>query len=306
MSRDAPHDVIRAAYRAMAARYHPDRNPGDAEAEAALKRINQAFHEIGDPTRRRLYDAKLRSGDDGTGPPGFPPQEAPQWTRTGSSTAREAAFWRDALGSVRSTSAPPGGGWRLRTVLPAVAVLVALVGAGVVLFFREQAPPLAPATDAPPSSSAQQVWVNERDFRVAFPAAPQPPEQSTVQTRWGPTQVTRIALHLPPADATLGVARMDSPTASVLTEQGTLDEVLATAGAEVRVVADERVTMGHCTGRSIEAVVNKTRSARLLLCVRGSHSYVASAWLPAGAAPDVVAEARSFLGTFEIAAPGSP
>jgi hypothetical protein len=148
--------------------------------------------------------------------------------------------------------------------------------------------------------------VDERDFRIAFPAAPQAAQQSTEKTRWGPTHLTRIVLHLPANGATLGVARMDSPTASVLTEQGTLDEVLAAAGDEVRVVTDDRVTMGHCTGRSIEAVVNKTRSARLLVCVRGSHSYVASAWLPEGAAPDLVADARTFLGTFEVGAPESP
>jgi molecular chaperone DnaJ len=40
---DAPEEVVRAAYRALAAKYHPDRNPGDGDAELRLKRLNAAF-----------------------------------------------------------------------------------------------------------------------------------------------------------------------------------------------------------------------------------------------------------------------
>jgi curved DNA-binding protein CbpA len=52
---DAPDEVVRAAYRALVAKYHPDRNPGDRDAELKLKRLNAAFHVLGKPkpTRRR-------------------------------------------------------------------------------------------------------------------------------------------------------------------------------------------------------------------------------------------------------------
>jgi hypothetical protein len=56
VSPDAPHEVIRAAYRALAAKYHPDRNPGDPDADSKLKRLNAAFQVLGDPDQRKQYD----------------------------------------------------------------------------------------------------------------------------------------------------------------------------------------------------------------------------------------------------------
>jgi hypothetical protein len=53
---DAPEEVIRAAYKALAAKHHPDRNPGNADAELRLKRVNAAFNVIGNPEKRKQYD----------------------------------------------------------------------------------------------------------------------------------------------------------------------------------------------------------------------------------------------------------
>lgn len=53
---DAPEEVIRAAYRALAGKYHPDRNTGDSDAESKLKRLNAAFQVLGDPAKRKEYD----------------------------------------------------------------------------------------------------------------------------------------------------------------------------------------------------------------------------------------------------------
>jgi curved DNA-binding protein CbpA len=58
---DAPEEVIRAAYRALAAKYHPDRNPEDSDAELKLKRLNAAFQVLGDPAKRKQYDELARS-----------------------------------------------------------------------------------------------------------------------------------------------------------------------------------------------------------------------------------------------------
>ena len=53
--------VIRAAYRALSQRYHPDKNPDDPDAEAVLKRLNEAYAILSDPAKRRAYDAHRRA-----------------------------------------------------------------------------------------------------------------------------------------------------------------------------------------------------------------------------------------------------
>ena len=60
--RDASDGDIKKAYRKLAFEYHPDRNPGDAEAEAKIREINAAYEVIGDVEARRSYD-RLRFGE---------------------------------------------------------------------------------------------------------------------------------------------------------------------------------------------------------------------------------------------------
>jgi hypothetical protein len=62
---DAPDEVVQAAYRALAAKYHPDKNPSDVDAALKLQRINAAFRVLGDPEKRRQYDDLTRGPDDG-------------------------------------------------------------------------------------------------------------------------------------------------------------------------------------------------------------------------------------------------
>src|SRR5689334_3276427 len=54
--RTASEDDIRKAYRKLAAKYHPDKHPGDKKNEARFKAINRAFHALTDPAKRQLYD----------------------------------------------------------------------------------------------------------------------------------------------------------------------------------------------------------------------------------------------------------
>lgn len=56
MSRSASDEEIKKAYRRLAKQYHPDRNPGDNEAEEKFKRINEAYDVLSDPQRRSNYD----------------------------------------------------------------------------------------------------------------------------------------------------------------------------------------------------------------------------------------------------------
>jgi molecular chaperone DnaJ len=56
VSRDADGNTLKSAYRKMAMKYHPDRNPGDATCEAKFKAINEAYDCLKDPQKRAAYD----------------------------------------------------------------------------------------------------------------------------------------------------------------------------------------------------------------------------------------------------------
>jgi curved DNA-binding protein CbpA len=51
--------VIKAAFKRMAMRYHPDKNPGNREAEEMFKTINEAYHTLTDPVKRSRYDSRF-------------------------------------------------------------------------------------------------------------------------------------------------------------------------------------------------------------------------------------------------------
>lgn len=61
---------IKKAYRSLAFKYHPDKNPNDSTAETKFKEANEANHILSDDQRRQQYDAELAGG--GNGFPGFP------------------------------------------------------------------------------------------------------------------------------------------------------------------------------------------------------------------------------------------
>ena len=56
VQKNATGDEIKKAYRNLAFKYHPDRNPGDKEAEEKFKKINTAYDTLGDESKRRNYD----------------------------------------------------------------------------------------------------------------------------------------------------------------------------------------------------------------------------------------------------------
>ena len=60
--RNASHDDIRKAFRKLARRYHPDKNPGDLVSEEKFKEANEAHATLSEPTRRKQYDEMLRLG----------------------------------------------------------------------------------------------------------------------------------------------------------------------------------------------------------------------------------------------------
>ena len=60
LSADASAEDIKKAYRNLALKYHPDRNPHDREGEERLKEINEAYQILGDEEKRRRYDIQYR------------------------------------------------------------------------------------------------------------------------------------------------------------------------------------------------------------------------------------------------------
>lgn len=74
VSRTVSSDELKKAYRKLAMKYHPDRNPGDEAAEAKFKEINQAYDVLKDEQKRAAYDRFGHSAFEnggGGGPGGF-------------------------------------------------------------------------------------------------------------------------------------------------------------------------------------------------------------------------------------------
>jgi hypothetical protein len=61
VSRHAPQEVIRAAYKALSQKYHPDKNPGDERAARIMAIVNTAYNILSDPVRRKEHDDWIAS-----------------------------------------------------------------------------------------------------------------------------------------------------------------------------------------------------------------------------------------------------
>lgn len=70
VAKGASQDEIKKAFRKLARKYHPDKNPGDKAAEEKFKEVNQAYETLSDPEKRKQYDELSRLGAFGTGPGG--------------------------------------------------------------------------------------------------------------------------------------------------------------------------------------------------------------------------------------------
>lgn len=71
VERDASNEDIKKAYRKLAMQFHPDRNPGNSQAEHKFKEVNQAYEILKDSQKRAAYDRFGHAAFEGGGDGGF-------------------------------------------------------------------------------------------------------------------------------------------------------------------------------------------------------------------------------------------
>ena len=71
VSRDVDQKELKKAYRKLAMKYHPDRNPDDKDADAKFKEATEAYEVLGDAQKRQAYDQFGHAGVDGQAGGGF-------------------------------------------------------------------------------------------------------------------------------------------------------------------------------------------------------------------------------------------
>jgi hypothetical protein len=168
ITRDAPQEVVRAAYRALTLKYHPDRHGADPGATEMMALLNSAYETLSDPLKRREYDEWIEMA-----------KARPRRDRAERRTNR--ADWIGAPGA-----SDPGVSrlWRFRHywvfyVLALVAIFLGSLWYESLYLHRSKA--LTPLASAMSSASQEPALQHEPSLF----ARPPPPEQ-------GPTNNSQV------------------------------------------------------------------------------------------------------------------
>lgn len=124
VNRDASPEEIKRAYRKVALKYHPDKNPGDKTAEEKFKEASNAYDVLSDPEKRKIYDIRGHAGVHNAGFQGYTNFED-IFTNFGDIFGREVfGNFGDVFGDVFSRENPTGfspqrrGNLRTRLTIP--------------------------------------------------------------------------------------------------------------------------------------------------------------------------------------------
>lgn len=129
VARDAPIEVIRAAYRSLSQKYHPDKNPGDRDAERIMKIINDAYEVLSDPERRHIHDEAIEAAER---PPAAEREESPPAPAVPPKPQVKDGPWQDLCLFVRIVFRNP-----IMWIF-AIGAVVAMVGSVQDYFFPAQ------------------------------------------------------------------------------------------------------------------------------------------------------------------------
>ena len=96
VSEDADAKEIKAKYRKLAMKYHPDRNPDDKKAEEMFKAISEAYEILGDENKRKEYDEKRKNKRNSNNSQRFDGKKSSRAEQNSESAKRGAeAFFRN-------------------------------------------------------------------------------------------------------------------------------------------------------------------------------------------------------------------
>ncbi len=173
VARDAPPEVIRAAYKTLSQRYHPDRNPGDQDSARIMAVLNQAYEVLSDPHKRQLHDEWIQRTE----------EKAQDYTQTDSRTyhapkrsirsslARTATqLWLRFIGFARKLIAALFA-WAV--IICAVVGVVAISNGGLDSLLEPPPPPPGPkpySSTPPPPSKPEYVRPANAPNGMPWPA----------------------------------------------------------------------------------------------------------------------------------------
>lgn len=103
VSPDASDEEIKQAYRRLAKKYHPDRNPGDPEAAKQMQRVNDAYDRIKNPEKNRQSGYQGYSGYGGYGQSSYDQSSGSQYQQAAYNYIRFGRY-REALNVLSSVS----------------------------------------------------------------------------------------------------------------------------------------------------------------------------------------------------------
>jgi hypothetical protein len=191
VTRNAPPEVIRAAYKTLTQKYHPDKHPGNADAERVMSLINISYQVLSDPAQRAEHDRWIDRQGMGAQPSGqsaarsSPSQPQPPPPAASGTTSQTRSHYQEAPVAPPVQPASNKGSGLLFHVL---RNWLWYGTAGVVLWVwaneKPSAPPVGPKpyqamkTPEQPENLRPDFALNGQPFQVSEPAKPPAPQAS--------------------------------------------------------------------------------------------------------------------------------